>query len=405
MTGRHVLQATPAARGYRLLLRTMALLLCLSVSLSGCSWLNKDDDNPRKPAELVSFKPALKIRKAWRAGVGDGNDILRLGLVPASDGSALYAADNDGRVAAFDARRGSRLWRTKTRLPLAGGPGVGEGRLVMGSSDGWVVALSAADGRELWRVNVASEVLAAPAVGRDAAFVRTVDGKLIALNLADGSQDWFVQQTMPRLSVRGTGSPVLDGNLVLCGFDNGRVAAYDISDGSVVWDVLVDPPSGRTEVERLDDINATIAVIGADVYAVGYQGRLAALARESGQVLWSVEFSSYSGLSADLSSLYVSGDTGELLAVERRSGRELWRHEALGYRDLTAPAAFGSHVVVGDFEGYLHFLSAATGELRGRVRAGSKRITSAPLVVGDMLYVLTDGGELVAFEDATPAEN
>jgi len=405
MTGSHVLQPLPALRRHQLLLRSVALLLCLSVPLAGCSWLNKDDDNPRKPAELASFKPVLKIRKAWRAGVGDGNEILRLGLVPASDGSTLYAADNDGRVAAFDARRGNRLWRTKTRLPLAGGPGVGEGRVVVGASDGWVVALSAEDGHELWRVNVASEVLAAPAVGRQAAFLRTVDGKLIALNLEDGRQDWFVQQTMPRLSVRGTGSPVLDGNLVLCGFDNGRVAAYDLSDGSVAWDVLVDPPSGRTEVERLDDINATIAVVGADVYAVGYQGRLAALARESGQVLWSVEFSSYSGLGADMGSLYVSGDTGELLAVERRSGRELWRYDGLGYRDLTAPVPFGSHVVVGDFEGYLHFLSAATGELQARVRAGSKRITSAPLVVGDMLYVLTDGGDLVAYEGATPAEN
>jgi outer membrane protein assembly factor BamB len=169
----------------------------------------------------------------------------------------------------------------------------------------------------------------------------------------------------------------------------------------MVWDVLVVPPAGRTEVERLSDLNATVKVLGDDVYAVGYQGRLSALARESGQSIWSIEFSSYAGLTADLNNLYVSGDQGELIAVERASGRELWRNSDLALRDLTAPTAYGSSVVVGDFGGFLHFFEAATGRLQARVRADSARITSAPVVVNDMLYVLTDGGELVAFRDAT----
>lgn len=166
----------------------------------------------------------------------------------------------------------------------------------------------------------------------------------------------------------------------------------------------MDPPSGRTEVERLADINATVVVIGSDVYSVGYQGRLSALARESGQILWSVEFSSYSGIGADLNNLYASADTGELLAVERASGRELWRRSDLAFRDLTAPTPFAGSVVVGDFEGYLHFFDAASGEPRARVRADSDRITSAPLVVNDTLYVLTDGGDLVAFREDRPRE-
>jgi outer membrane protein assembly factor BamB len=165
--------------------------------------------------------------------------------------------------------------------------------------------------------------------------------------------------------------------------------------------VLVAPPSGRTEVDRLSDLNATVQVAGDDVYAVGYQGRVVSLARESGQILWSVEFSSYSGLGIDLNNIYVSGETGELLALERGSGRELWRQGQLRFRDLTAPTPFGGSVVVGDLEGYLHFYDAASGSLQARVRAGSRRITSAPLVVNELLYVLTDGGDLVALRDAT----
>lgn len=382
-------------------LSRLVLLALLLAAVSGCGWFGGEEKEDA-PAALVDFEPTIRVRKAWSAGVGDGNEVLRLGLVPASDGSRIYAADNDGRVAAFDAERGKRLWRRNTRLPLAGGPAVGAGLLAVGSSDGYVVALRSEDGAEQWRANLGSEVLAPPAIGQHV-YVRTVDGKLIALNRDSGVQDWFVQQNMPRLSVRGTGSPVADRDRVICGFDNGRVAAYDINDGSVVWDVLVAPPAGRTEVDRLSDLNASVKVIGEEIYAVGYQGRLVALARESGQTLWSVDFSSYSGLGADLRSLYVSGDTGTLLAVERASGRELWRREDLRFRDLSAPTPYGASVVVGDFEGYLHFLDAATGQPQARVRAHSSRIAAAPLVVNEQLYVLTDGGTLVAYRVAGPA--
>ncbi len=369
--------------------------LGLVFSASGCGWFG-GEEKENAPAQLVDFEPSVRVRKVWDAGIGDGNEVLRLGLTPASDGSRVFAADNDGRVSGFDAVRGRRLWRSKTRLPLSGGPAAGAGHVVVGSSDGIVVALNAEDGAEEWRTNVGSEVLAPPAIGRHV-YVRTVDGKLIALGTGDGVQVWFVQQTMPRLSVRGTGSPVADGGVVICGFDNGRVAAYDANDGSLIWDVLVAPPAGRTEVERLSDVNATVRVIGEEVYAVGYQGRLVALARESGQILWSQEVSSYSGLGADLSNLYVSGEQGELIAVERSSGQELWRHDLLSNRDLTAPAAYGASVVVGDLEGYVHFFDAATGTLQARVRVDSARVTSSPLVVNDLLYVMSDGGELAAY--------
>lgn len=382
--------------------RTFSLLSMLVLVLPGCGWFGGEEKEDA-PAALVDFEPSLRIRKAWSERVGEGHEILRLGLAPVSDGTNIYAADNDGRVSAFDALRGKRLWRTKTRLPLAGGPAVGADLVVTGSSDGYLVALGASDGGQRWRVNLGSEVLAAPAIGRHV-YARTVDGKLIALDPVDGHQVWFVQQVMPRLSVRGTGSPVADRELVICGFDNGRVAAYSIHDGSVVWDVLVAPPVGRTEVERMSDLNATVRVVGDEIYAVGYQGQLVALARESGQPLWSVDFSSYSGLGTDLNHVYVSGETGTLLAVERVSGRELWRREELQRRDLTAPTPFGKSVVVGDFEGYLHFFDAQSGELQARVRADSTRIAAAPLVVNQLLYVLTDGGELVAYRDATPVQ-
>ena len=363
---------------------------------AGCSVFGGDDDEPQ-PAELVKFKPTIRIKKVWSASLGGDSESLRLALQPASDGARVFAAAHDGKVSAFDAEKGKRLWRQKTRLQLSGGPATDGEVVVIGSSNGEVIALNAADGKRRWLANVSSEVLAAPAIAGGVALVRTVDGKLAALDLADGRQRWFVQQVMPRLTVRGTGAPVVIRDTVYCGFDNGKLTSYALADGSVGWEVLLDPPAGRNEVERLADINSTIRAIGEDLYVVGYRGQLASVAAESGQVLWSRDVRSYEGLSVDLENVYVSGADSELSAMSRQTGNDLWKNEQLKLRDISGPTSFRNSVVVGDFEGYVHFFDTATGKLQARVRAGSDRVTSPPVVVSETLYVQTDGGDLAAF--------
>ncbi|MEZ5565369.1 MAG: outer membrane protein assembly factor BamB [Gammaproteobacteria bacterium] len=373
-----------------------ALMVVVLLSVSGCSVFGgKDDPNP--PAELTKFKPTLRIKKAWHAGLGAESEHLRLALQPASDGSRIFAAAHDGKVSAFDAVKGKRLWRRKTKLQLSGGPATDGAVVVIGSSNGEVVALNTEDGTERWRHSVSSEVLAAPVLADGLALVRTVDGKLTALELTDGTQRWFVQQIMPRLTVRGTGAPVVIKNTVYCGFDNGRLASYALADGSEGWDVLLDPPAGRTEIERLSDINSTVRAIGDDLYVVGYRGQVSAVAAESGQALWSQDVPSYEGLAVDLQNVYVSGSHSELFALSRHTGTEAWKQEVVKNRDISGPAAFKNSVVVGDFEGYVHFFDATTGDLQARVRAGGDRVTSPPLVVNEMIYVQTDGGDLTAF--------
>lgn len=375
----------------------MALLLgVLALPNAGCSALGGDEDaNP--PAELTSFKPTVRVKKIWSAGLGDDSESLRLALQPASDGAHVFAAAHDGTVSAFDAVKGQRLWRRRTKLQLSGGPATDGEVVVVGSSNGEVVALNSADGQQRWRTTVSSEVLAAPTLARGVALVRTVDGKLAALDLTSGRQLWFVQQVMPRLTVRGTGSAVVIQDLVIGGFDNGKLASYSIVDGSPGWDVLLDPPAGRNEVERLADINATVRSSGEDLYVAGYRGQLRAVAAESGQTLWSQDVQSYDGLAVDLQNVYVSSASSDLLALSRQTGSELWKSELLKNRDISGPTAYQSSVVVGDFEGYVHFFDSVTGNPQVRVRAGRDRVTSPPLVVNDMLYVQTDGGDLAAF--------
>lgn len=376
-----------------------APLLALTVlAAAGCGLLA--DDKEDAPAELVELKPTLRLSKAWSAAVGDGAESLRLALAPASDGSAIVAADHDGRVAAWDAVTGRRLWRVKTGLALSAGPETDGEVVAAGSSNGELLLLSAADGRKLWEQSLSSEVLAAPALSRNRVYVRTVDGKLTALRRDDGGQAWVVQQVVPRLSVRGSGSPLVIGDVVVSGFDNGRVAAYQAADGTPLWDTMLTPPTGRNEVERLVDINASVRAVGQDLYAIGYQGLLAQLALENGQILWSQDLAAGDGIGVDVANVYASGADGDLVAYDRQTGRVLWKHQQLKRRDITGPTAWGNSVVVGDLDGYLHVFDAATGTLQARARVDNARISAAPLVVGELLYALADSGRLAAYRQA-----
>jgi len=260
--------------------------------------------------------------------------------------------------------------------------------------------LDAASGAEEWRAYVKGEVLAAPAVGGGRLFVRTVHGFLYAFSLATGQELWSVSQSMPRLSLRGTSAPVVHARLVICGFDNGRLAAYEQSDGARAWDLALAAPAGRNELERLVDLNGEVQVVGNDVYVAGYNGLLAAVAAESGELLWSREFSGYNGLVVDANNVYSVSEAGRVDAHARTGGTPLWSEDLLEYRDLSRPALFASHLMVGDFKGYLHGFNVFSGKLESRARAGNSRIAAQPLVMGEMLYALTVSGELTAWRAA-----
>jgi len=372
--------------------KTIALLAALAL-LGACS--KEKDVEP--PAELVDFTPRLSVADAWSVGMGGGEEVMRLSLSPALDGSTLYMAGHDGDVAAVDAESGRGGWRTDLKLHLSAGPGAADGLVVVGSPDGDVVALNTADGSERWRVRLLGEILARPAVGRSHVVVHTVDGRVHGLRAADGTTDWTYEQPVPRLSLRGSAPPVIDGDTVFCAFDNGKVAALNPTDGELLWSATVAAPSGRTELARLVDIDSAVDVAGEDIYVVGFQGRLAMLARDSGQIWWARDLSSYRGLALDDSMLYVSTAEGVVVAVSRRDGTELWRQEGLRMRRLSAPAVVGDAVVVGDFEGYLHFLDRTSGEMIARTRAGGDPISSRPLVAGGLVIVQDDGGRVSAF--------
>ena len=371
-------------------------LIAVTSLLTACG-LFGDKEDELEPMELVKIDPSIKIKKIWSAKLGGDAEFLRVALRPVGDGSRIYAASHDGKVSAFDPESGKRVWETELDIELSAGPGVGEGHVVVAAKDGLVVALDASSGEEKWRADVSGESLARPLIKGESGVVQTIDNRVEALSLFDGRSRWTVVQSAPVLTMRGSASPVAVGTSVIAGFDSGRVVAMDLDTGTIAWESLISPPQGRSDLDRLSDIDGAIAVVAQDIYVAGYQGRLASLASESGQVLWNREISSFEGVAADWNSVYTVRDDGEVIAMTRRTGAETWRNASLLRREPTLPVPFNTTVVVGDLEGYVHFFSNIDGEPVARVQLGSKGISNEPLVIANRLYVQSDGGDLAAY--------
>lgn len=404
-------------------LRRSAALLLGAVLVSGCSWFSwlpfvggGDDESKLEPADLVRFDEEVRLRREWSAGVGDGLGKKFLRMPPAVAADRIFAADAYGLVEARDRFSGKRLWRSRIgdnpygffswlnifdrRDPsyVSGGVGLAHGYVLMGTTRGEVVALSAADGEEVWRAEVGSEVLASPVGGADLVFVQTIDGRLLALERDDGSIRWSFDNQVPVLTLRGTATPVYQGGVVYAGFANGMVAAVRAETGEPIWQHRVMLPEGRSELERMVDVDSTPVVSGGVVYAVAYQGRLKALRANDGSLLWEKEISSHLDLAEGYGQIYVVNEDDEIIAIDQRTAEEVWRQEGLFRRDLSSPIAFSNYLVVADADGYVHMLAQSDGRFVGRRKVDGKGVRSKPVNASELFYVLGNSGALRALE-------
>jgi outer membrane protein assembly factor BamB len=374
----------------------LPIILASLIVAAGCS-KNKDVE---PPAKIVAFPAKLEVKKLWGDGVGGGKKQikLRLGLGPALDKDLVFAASDKGHVVAVELNSGKTAWlKSFKKTKFSAGPAAGFGIVVVGTSKGQIYALDESTGKQVWESHVNSELLSAPAIGENQVVMRSVDGRLHAFNTHTGAELWSVEQQVPKLSLRGTATPVIAKEVAISGFDNGKVMAVSLNNGDTVWDTALAAPHGRTELDRLVDIDSAVEVVGDNVFATGYQGRTAMLALDSGQIWWSHDMSSYRGLAADEDNLYVTESDGELIALRQKDGAELWRNDKVRRRALSAPVVLKDSIALADYQGYVHFFDKASGELIGRSRVSKQRVSSAPVGKGDVVVVMTDGGSLAAF--------
>jgi outer membrane protein assembly factor BamB len=378
-------------------------LLAAAVALSGCTtvkgWFgNKNDAKAaRKPAELVEFTPSATVTKLWSTKAGKGNEKLGLTQGPVVADGRVYAAAIEGGVRAIDLQTGALVWQYKSDLELSGGPGAGEGLVVVGSLDGDVIALDSATGAERWKAKVISEVIAAPAIDQGVVVVRSNDGRVTAFDITDGKRRWFWNHDLPRLTVRGNDAPSFGPGVVFVGNDDGTVASLALTDGRPLWDQAVGQPDGRSELDRMADVDGSPVLDGTTLFASSYKKQTIAIEAPSGRPLWAQDHGGAGriGLAADR--VVVADPAGVVWALDKTGGSAMWQQAALVRRNLSGAAVQGEFAVVGDYDGCLHWLRLDNGDFGARVRAGRDAINAAPVVADGILLVQTASGDLSAW--------
>lgn len=384
------------------MIRRLAVMLFVAAT-GGCSTLNSlmpggsGEDNTAPPTELTPIDAVAELQRRWRVDIGEGFDELSLNLRPAVYDGRVYVADREGRVVAIDSLSGDELWTAKTGVAVSAGPGIGEGLVLLGTSNAEVIALNADDGSERWRVEVSSEVLSVPKTDLEKVIVQSADGNVTALAAADGESLWVYDRDVPVLTLRGTSTPAVQSGVVVAGFANGKLVALEAERGLVAWEASVAIPRGRSELERIVDIDGDPVIAGPVVFVTTYQGRIAAVELRSGTLGWKRDISSNTGLSVDYSQVYVTDEDSHVWALSLNSGAAVWKLDKLANRGLTAPEPFVDYVAVADYEGYVHLLSRYDGSIAGRLEVDGKGISTKLQVVDDVLYVYGNSGELSAY--------
>jgi len=368
------------------------------ITFLGCLFILScsNSDNAEPPTELVDFEESIKINELWSASTGNGVGQQYIKLFPLIVGEKIIVADRDGNVTAFDINSGDELWRVELNMILSGGVGGDENHLLVTSRDGHVIMLDD-EGKLLWQIDATSEVLMPAQISAGVVIIRSVDGRLSALDIENGAEKWTYKRDVPALSLRGNSTPIITKGYVFSGLDSGRLVALDLLSGNAVFDIPIATPSGRSELERLIDIDGNAVVIGDTLYIASYQGRVVSLNIRRGQLNWSRKTSTYSGVEYAVSNLYLADDKDHLWAYDASNGATMWKQEKLAARNITRPVAMKNTILVADFEGYIHWLSQFDGRFLARVDTDGSGVLVPPVVHNDVVYVLTRDGELSAY--------
>ncbi len=376
---------------------SILVLALVTACLSGCSIFSADDEI--EPAKLQKIQQQVELTTLWSARSASSNNHFWANLQMAVSAESLFTADHSGSIVASDLKNGQPQWSVDLNLPISGGLGYGDQKLVFGTIEGQIYVLNASDGSLLWSADVSSEVLSSPAVNSKIVVAQSIDNRLYAFDAKTGEELWQHDAGAPILSVRGNSSSMILNNMVISAFDNGKLIAFNADNGALLWETRLALPKGRTELERMIDIDGQPILVGDIIYSVSYQGRLGALTRGTGRNLWFQDSSSHHSPAHSRGKIFVTEAKNHVVrAFKAGNGEELWNNNQLEYRQLTGPATLGNSVAVADAEGYIHLLDADTGEFVGRTKVGGGGVSADLLVVDQTLLVQSNNGLISAFK-------
>jgi len=376
------------------------LFVSLVVSVTACS----TSDNSETPADLTKIENAESVKLLWSRDSGKGVVNKYVDMQPYINGNKIFTIDTLGVLSRMDAVTGETDWFFDSKLAAVTGL-TGNGLSLVASSRNGEVALFDYDDKSVtlrWMHQLKSEIRTKAVLDKQQVLVRSVDGKLTALDATSGDLLWTVSRRVPALSLTGSSHPLVTDELVISGFDNGKLVAFDRKNGSTVWEHTLSAPKGRTEIERLVDLDGQFILRDNIIYISSFHGDLAAITLDSGQVLWSRKFSSFKAMDADQEALYLTDDKSHIWSIDRRTGSSFWKQDVFNARKLTAPRVLGDKIIVADLEGYVHLLDKKDGSLLARIQPSDVRYIAQPDVIDSKIVVLDISGQVtVLTQDET----
>lgn len=365
--------------------------------MAGCSTLSSlnpfaSKSKTAQPMPLVALKGSMAVRTAWKLDIGKADTYT---FSPAVAGTSVIVAGGEGAIARVDGATGKALWRIKAPTKLTAGVGTDGSMIVVGGVKGAIYAYDM-NGKALWTAQASSEVLSAPAVGEGIVVVRSFDNRIVGLDAKTGENKWTVQRPSPPLTIRNAPGMVIAGKDVIVAQPGGKLVSLMLANGAPRWEIAVGEARGATELERVTDIGGMPVVIDGDVCAVSYQGRIGCFDLRTGTARWTKELSSNVGVAVDQQYVFTADDKGDVLAFLRDTGTSVWKNDKLGYRRLSTPVSYGRSVAVGDYQGYIHFMSREDGSFLARAATDGSAVIATPLVVGSNLIFQTQNGTVTA---------
>lgn len=365
------------------------------------------------PTKLAAIKSEISIIEQWYEKIGEGVSDRYYFLQPVFYKGTLYSIDYRGVLSAVNQDNGDVLWDVELKLPISAGLTRIDTMLFAATSNGEVIALDIVDGKKIWQSNVSSEVFAQPVQAGKFVIIKSVDGKIAALDIKTGENKWVYDRAVPALTLRGNSSPVVYDDTLVAGLDNGKLVGLSVETGKEIWSLTVAIPRGRTEIERMVDIDASPVINGEHLYVVTYQGKISNIHIPTGKLVWTRNFSAYNGIAFNETNIFISDSEGFVWALDQNSGATIWKQDKLLRRSLTKPVVYKKSIIVADFNGFTHFIDVDDGHIKGRTRLGglssdtesdedyifnkSSNILIAPVVNNDSLFVFDRLGHIARF--------
>jgi len=361
----------------------LALLLFLSYIITGCGG---EVDNSAPPAQLVEFKETSSLKQLSEIAYGV-SDAQYTRIKPLVLDKEIVFSDSKGNVTVFDKNDFSIRWQKTYTADYTSAIGGNSALYLLGTRSGDVISIEPASGEINWRVTLSSEVLAAPVMSGNTVIVKTVDGQLTALNAKTGKQQWIYQREVPALSVRGNSVPYIFQDKIMTGLDNGKLVILNIDTGVLFWEKTISIPRGRSEVERLVDLDVDLIVDKNIAYIAGFQGRVVALDLKTGGFLWAKKMSVTRNMTYEDNKLYITDDNSHVWSLDATTGATNWKQSEFSHRKLTSPTSMGDNLLLADAQGYLHVISKADGHQIARTQVDASGLDVQPLVMNDKIYL------------------